>query len=237
MSRHPFVVEPYTEECRTIYEEREHVVVGVSPGNSYFGVDLLAELLAWLCQEFRQVDVVVPDSGLVHTYLALGYPGQKAAKKARAETNVLFNRVVRGWEKSGGPRAGDGVHRMSELETGIAYQRLLRRCGQALADDPKLRATALRMCRDSLRARRPEFEPTLEQVECSMQYLLAELPFFLCSADIFEVSSSLCFYHQVVPLADDIFAKRTGLRASYRQGYAVIHPKDFPEHHESRSRV
>lgn len=230
-----FVVEPYSPNCKAIYEQREHVVVGVSPGNSYFGVQLLGDLLGWLVTEFRHVDVVVPDSGLVYTYQALGYPAEKAAKKAHAETNVLRNRVLRGWESSGGPRAGDGVHRMSELSSRARYQELLCHVEDVLARDGAARDAGLQMSREALVARQRDREPSGDEVELAMRYLAAELPFFLASPEIFDVPSSVCFYHQTIPLAADMFAGRSSLRPSPRQAYAVIRPNTSSTSDRKRS--
>ncbi|WP_217143230.1 tRNA-dependent cyclodipeptide synthase [Streptomyces sp. AC627_RSS907] len=230
-----FVVEPYSENCQAVYGKREHVVVGVSPGNSYFRVGLLTDLLGWLCAEFKQVDVVIPDSALVHTYVALGYPAEKAAKKAHAETSVLRNRVLRAWEATGSPRGVDGVHRMSELSTRSCYQKLLASAEGMLTDDLRLRATALGMSREVLLARRPGYDPTPQQLEHALRYITAELPFFLGSAEIFGVPSSLCFYHQRIPLADDLFAGRSRLRAPEQQGYAVIRPEQHAEDRQKGS--
>ncbi|MDT0611829.1 tRNA-dependent cyclodipeptide synthase [Streptomyces lancefieldiae] len=232
---HSFVVEPYSENCRAVYGRREHVVVGVSPGNSYFRVGLLADLLGWLRAEFKQIDVVIPDSALVHTYVALGYPAEKASKKAHAETSVLRNRVLRAWEMSGNPRDVDGVHRMSELSSHSCYQKLLASAEGILTGDPRLRETALGMSREVLLARRPGCDPTCHQLEHALRYITAELPFFLGSAEIFGVPSSLCFYHQRIPLANDLFAGRSGLRAPERQGYAVIRPRHHAENRQKGS--
>ncbi|MDQ0777556.1 cyclo(L-tyrosyl-L-tyrosyl) synthase [Streptomyces aurantiacus] len=223
-----FTLEPYSENCRYVCGKREHVVFGVSPGNSYFRVSRLADLLRWLCEEFRRVDVVIPDSALHHTYLALGHSPERAAKKVRSETNVLRNRVLRGWELSGCPRDGNGLFLMSALAPRPSYQRLLAHVRSTLREDQDLRATAIRMTREALIARGLTGEPTAEQLERGLQYLVAELPFFIGSADIFEVPSSVCFYHRPIPLADVIFDHRSLLCPSPRQGYALISPTEPP---------
>jgi cyclo(L-tyrosyl-L-tyrosyl) synthase len=222
--RGSFAVEPFTEESRRIWERRRHVVLGVSPGNSYFNLDRLAELLGWLGEEFDQVDVVIPDSALAHTYHALGYDPQRAAKKARGEINVLRNRVARAWQSTGGPRAVDGLHRMSELESGAVYREKLAECEQALKEDDALWQTCAEMSREVLSARGCEEPFTTDQVERAMRYLTAELPFFLASSDIFGVPSSLNFYHRTIPLAELVFSGKSQLQASSRQGYAIIRP-------------
>lgn len=219
-----FLVEPFTDNCRAVYQKKEHVVFGVSPGNSYFRVPLLTDLLGWLCDEFTRVDVVIPDSGLVHTYLAMGYDRERAARKARGEINVLRNRVTRAWDAQGGPRPGDGLHMLSDLADNAVYQRLLAHCEQLVAEEGHLRDTVLAMSRDVLAPRLPGQDPGPEQIERGARYLLEELPFFLASVDIFDMSSSLCFYHQRLPLADLIFTGGSALRAAPHQGHAIVRP-------------
>ncbi len=216
-----FDVEPLTDTCRSVFEERRHVVVGVSPANSYFNVGLLTELLGWLRAEFAQIDVVVPDSALEHTYGALGYAPDRAAKKAHVETSTLRNRVVRAWRELGGPREAERLHLMSELTANPAYRRTLARCEQALADDGRLRETCATMSRDVL-TRGQAGQPSPERVTRAVRYLLAELPFFLDSAEIFEVESSVNFYHHRLPLADLLFSGNCVLTRSPRQAYAII---------------
>lgn len=219
-----FSVEPFTEASSAIWEQREHVVLGVSPGNSYFNVARLTDLLGWLSHEVTRIDVVIPDSALEHTYLALGYEPRQAQKKARGEINVLYNRVTRAWESRGGPRATDGLHRMSDLVSHEAYRRTLVECEQALQDDRALWETCAEMSKEVLTGHRYDGPFTTERIELAMRYLIAELPFFLASADIFDAPSSLNFYHRQLPLAEFIFAGKSQLQASPRQGYATIRP-------------
>ena len=222
--RGAFTVAPFTESSRRIWEQRHHVVLGVSPGNSYFQVGRLADLLGWLCAEFDQVDVVIPDSALAHTYRALGYDQQRAEKKARGEINVLRNRVGRAWKGVGGPRAADGLHRMSELASDAVYRERLAECEQALEEDDALWRTCAEMSREVLAARGHDGPVTDDQIDEAMRYLTAELPFFLASSDLFDVPSSLNFYHRQIPLAELVFSGKSVLRPTSRQGYAVIRP-------------
>lgn len=219
-----FTVEPFDAASGLIQQEREHVVCGISPGNSYFRPARLSDLLGWLCEEFARVDVVIPDSALVHTYQALGYDPQRAAKKARSEINVLCNRVARAWESSGGPRAVDGLHRMSELASGTVYREKLAECEQALHEDGLLWQTCAEMSREVLAARGHEGPLTTDRIERAMRYLTAELPFFLASSDIFDVPTSLNFYHRPLPLAELIFSGKCLVQPSPRQAYATIRP-------------
>lgn len=221
---HGFLVEPLTAGCRRVWDSRRHVVLGVSPGNSYFNVDRLRVVIQWLKDEFEQIDVIVPDQALHHTFLALGYEQEKAAKKSRAETNVLRNRVLRAWDDVGGPRRQDGLHRMSEIADDPTYVAALERCSRAVDADPVLRVTCEDMTRTVLAAKGLQDEPDATQIAEARKYLLAELPFFVSSGRLFDVESSLNFYHLPIPLANVIFAGGSALKADYGQGYATIRP-------------
>lgn len=220
----PFIVEPFTDASYAIWEQREHVVCGVSPGNSYFQVARLTDLLGWLASEFKRVDVIVPDSALHHTYLALGYDSRRAARKVRDETNVLYNRVSRAWKTHGGPRESDGLNRMSDLVSNDVYRERLAEVKWALHDDRVLREGCREMSEEVLVAQGYDGPLETGRVEQAMQYLLSELPFFLASADIFGAPSSLNFYHRRLALAELIFSGKSTLAPSPRQGYATVYP-------------
>ncbi|MGW7536676.1 tRNA-dependent cyclodipeptide synthase [Amycolatopsis sp. NPDC054798] len=219
-----FSVEPLTTSCSEVWESRRHAVFGVSPGNSYFNVERIRLTLDWLQTEFKQIDVIIPDSALQHTYTALGYDETKAAKKARSETNVLRNRVIRAWDDLGGPRATDGLHRMSELSENPTYTETLAHCAHLTATDPALSTASTEMTKEVLAAKGLANTPTPAQIAEAKNYLIAELPFFVSSCRIFEVDASLNFYHQPLPLANVIFSDTSALKPDPGQGYATIRP-------------
>lgn len=224
--RPAFTAEPFGQDGRTVLELGHHAVLGLSPGNRYFSVPVLTGLLEWLGERFARIDVVVPDSALEHTYRALGYESRRAAKKARGETNVLRNRAARAWQALGGPRGADGLHRMSDLASGDVYRERRAECERALADDPVLYETCAEMSREVLAARGGAGPPTGQALQTAMRYLVAELPFFLASADIFGAPSSLNFYHRRLPLAELVFSGGSVLKAPPWQGYATVRPQE-----------
>ncbi|WP_072806820.1 tRNA-dependent cyclodipeptide synthase [Rhodococcoides yunnanense] len=217
-----FSVQPLTPECESVWESRQHAVFGVSPGNSYFNVRRIAQILGWLRSEFRQIDVVIPDNSLHYTFRALGYDAQKAAKKARAETNVLKNRVHRAWQEIGGPRANDGLHGISQLSTNATYLNSVGHCAREISLDPVLREASETMTKEILASKGLAGRPSDEQISLAEKYLIAELPFFISSSKIFDVGPSLNFYHQPLPLANAIFSGKTSLKPDRGQGYATI---------------
>jgi tRNA-dependent cyclodipeptide synthase len=219
-----FFVKPLTENCDRVFREADHLVVGVSPGNRYFSVSLLSSLFGWAVEHFRRVDVILPDTDLVHNYLALGYPEDQAVKKTCAEIRTVRSRVKRAWDDSGAPTTRRHTHLLSELTNNRVYQDLRGLVEARLRTDGRFREASLRTVLGFLRKHLSGAKPTPGQVEHAERYLIAELPFLLGSARIFWMPSSLNFYHRKIPLAELLYMPGSPLRAPRQQGYAVIHP-------------
>ncbi|UNZ21274.1 tRNA-dependent cyclodipeptide synthase [Streptomyces sp. 891-h] len=220
-----FSVAPLTDNCRRVYEQGRHLVIGISHGNSYFSVSLLTRMLRWSRSKFDRIDVVVPDDAFRENLSVLGYSPEYAERKSRQESNAIRNRVVRAAAAADVPVSAEmRVHLLSGLLDNPVYRALRRDAEEALHADVELLESCLHMSRRALWSSLRGKTPTEEQVRSGARYPLAELPFFLGSADIFQVPSSLCFYHKPIPLADALFRKRTSLAPSMRQGYAIIQP-------------
>jgi len=223
-NKYDFEVFPMTAHCRRVYASGDHIVVGVSLGNSHFRAGMLTEMFRWMKGRFARVDVVIPDTAFQENLRVLGRSEGEAERKARQETNTARNRVVRAWNAAELPApAARHVHLLSDLAETGAYRVLREHVEEAMDEDPVLR----RACREMSRlVLEPHLDgaPTDDQIRGGVRYLLAELPFFVGSAEIFEVPSSLCFYHRPVPVAELIFTGRTALRRSPMQGYATIRP-------------
>ncbi|WKX68706.1 tRNA-dependent cyclodipeptide synthase [Streptomyces sp. XD-27] len=229
-----FSVSPITDNCRRVCEEGRHIVVGISHGNSYFSVKLLRSLLRWSHARFHRVDVIIPDAALRENLLVLGRSPEYAERKSRQETNAVRNRVARALDTARIPATGaTHVHLLSELMGDPVYRTLRERAEAALHRDGEIRRACLRMSRLALAKYLDGAAPTEDQVRAGTRYPLAELPFFLGSAELFGVPSSLCFYHKPIPLADILFSRNTDLAPSPRQGYAVIRPAHHPARPDS----
>jgi cyclo(L-tyrosyl-L-tyrosyl) synthase len=228
----PFTVEPLTENCREILAQGDHVLIGISPGNSYFSEARITELLRWASATFRRIDVVIPDSAEVQTWRALGYADDEARRRARSKAARVRNRAARAWALVGGPAPGSGVRLLSEIATLPRYQELLRKSEEAAARDGELRSSYLRLGGQALRAYRHGAEPTPAQAEIAMGYLIAETPLLLDTPGLLNVPSSLAVYHHRLEFLDLIFQGRSTLRPNERQGFLLAYPT--AERHKAR---
>lgn len=219
---------PHTPNCRRLLSGADHLLIGVSPGNSYYGIPTLARMLRWAHATFQRVDVIVPDRSLPANYRARGYPEQVARKKARTEISGVRRRLRRAFECSGVPEPEQRTHLLSELAQSPEYRALHQRVRDALASDERTR----RVCREvtakavtvpadgqqPVQGEPPQGDPT----GLALEYLIDELPFFIDTPSILGVPASLASYHVPVPFADLLYTEDGPLRAAADQGLVLL---------------
>ncbi|MGV9264562.1 tRNA-dependent cyclodipeptide synthase [Kitasatospora sp. NPDC003701] len=215
---------PFSGGCREIWRRGEHLLIGVSPGNSYFSHRRIAELVGWGLEFFERIDIVQADLHVEAQYETFGYTPEHAQRRAAKEIKATARRIARGVEEAGGP---DGVrtHALSAFTGHPAYRRLHRQVVDALDADREFRAAAEAMARGFLAARLDEgLAPNEPQLAAGLRYIAAELPFFLDTPALLGVPSSVSCYHLQLPLTPVLFGREEGLRAAPGQAYAVVRP-------------
>ncbi|KJK60119.1 hypothetical protein UK12_00925 [Saccharothrix sp. ST-888] len=223
-----FEARPFSDRCRAVWDRGDHLLIGVSPGNSYFSHRRITELLLWSRQSFDAVDIVYADLHVDAQFTVCGYPAEHALRRADKEVKATRRRVRRGVEESG--RSGVGIHALSEFGTAPAYLRLRRAVQDALETDQLLRDAAESMARSFLAARLPgDGAPSSAQLAAGVAYITAELPFFLDTPSLLGVPSSVSCYHAELPLTPVLFGRDEGLRAVAGQAYAVVRPHLGPQ--------
>ncbi len=220
-----FTVQPFTRSCHHIWDEGDHVLIGVSPGNSYFSAGRITELVRWASARFSRIDLIYADLHVAELFSALGYEEEHAARRASKELKAVRRRIVRGVEEADLPGTLVGVHGLSEFATNPVYDLLHRRVRHFLATDPHVRAGCERMAGHFLATKVGGPTATAEQLAACLDYIAAELPFFLDTPGILGVPSSVSCYHAQIPLTELLYAKGGGLRASRNQAYAVVRPE------------
>ncbi|MFI8516630.1 tRNA-dependent cyclodipeptide synthase [Streptomyces sp. NPDC085481] len=218
-------LQPYTDHCRVIADEGAHVVIGVSPGNSYFTAQRLRELARWGLDHFERVDFVYTDLHVSDMYEALGYGADEARRKAVKNLRGVRAKVgaaVAEADPDGLRLRGRGMSEFGEVP---AYQELHRQVLAAVAGDPVVRGTCDALAGIFLAGKLTSGqEVTDRQREVCREYICAEVPLFLDTPAILGVPSSLNVYHQALPLADLLYARGSGLRASRNQGHGILTP-------------
>ncbi|GHB49781.1 cyclo(L-tyrosyl-L-tyrosyl) synthase [Streptomyces xanthochromogenes] len=220
-----FTVQPFTRSCHHIWDEGDHVLIGVSPGNSYFSAGRITELVRWASARFSRIDIVYADLHVADLFSALGYERDHAARRASKELKAVRRRILRGIEDADPQGTPVDVHGLSEFAGNPVYELLHRRVRHFLSTDPHFRAGCEHMAAHFLATKVGEPAVSAEQLSACLDYIVAELPFFLDTPGILGVPSSVSCYHAPIPLTELLYAKGGGLRASRNQAYAVVRPE------------
>ncbi|MEV0095395.1 tRNA-dependent cyclodipeptide synthase [Streptomyces sp. NPDC050738] len=222
-----FTTDCYTPHCEVILADRDHAVIGVSPGNSYFSAQRVNDLALWGIEHFDRVDFVYTDLHVAEMYEALGYGAEDARRKAVKNLRGVRAKVtaaVRDLDPGGGRLRGQP---MSALTDNPAYRRIHQHIQTLLTADPDFRATCDALVDSFLRSKVLNGEAaTPLQREVCRRYVCAEAPLFLDTPAILGVPSSLNCYHQLLPMAELLYSRGSGLRASRNQGHAVVTPAE-----------
>ncbi|MFG2753094.1 tRNA-dependent cyclodipeptide synthase [Streptomyces xanthophaeus] len=221
-----FEVLPFTRTCRHIWEDGDHVLIGVSPGNSYFSSERITSLAQWATTRFAQVDFVYADLHVDRMFAAFGYTREHAEKRATKEIKAVRRRILKGVEESDSSHAEIRVRALSEFQENPVYQLLHRRVLHFLETDDVFRKGCEEMALHFVGSKLPEGESiTAAQLQVCFDYMAAELPFFVDTPSILDVPSSVAAYHVKMPMTDVLFARGGGLRATRNQAYAVVRPE------------
>ncbi|WP_327358700.1 tRNA-dependent cyclodipeptide synthase [Streptomyces sp. NBC_01304] len=220
-----FHIAPYTPHCQVICDDGDHVVIGVSPGNSYFSAQRINDLANWGLSLFDQVDFVYTDLHVAEMYEASGYTAEDARRKfvknlrgVRAKVNNAVDALD--------PRGSRlRAHPMSEFTENSAYREIHDHLQNRLATDPEFRATCDALVNTFLSDKVLDGRAATEQQRAvCLEYVCAEAPLFLDTPAILGVPSSLNCYHQLLPMAELLYSRGSGLRASRNQGHAIVTP-------------
>ncbi|GGM60882.1 cyclo(L-tyrosyl-L-tyrosyl) synthase [Longimycelium tulufanense] len=225
ITREGFRIRPYTPHCHVIYADRDHAVIGVSPGNSYFSARRIHDLARWGLAHFDRVDFIYTDVRVADMYQALGYTEIDARRKAAKNLRGVRAKVTRTVVEVDPRRRRVFAHPISAFESNQAYLALRGDLIRRLEVDEKFRVVCETLVERFLSTKLLEGKaPTTHQKRVCLDYICAEAPLFLDTPAILGVPSSLNCYHQLLPMAELLYARGSGLRASRNQGHAIVTP-------------
>ncbi|WP_433272115.1 tRNA-dependent cyclodipeptide synthase [Actinosynnema sp. CS-041913] len=214
---------PLTEQCAGPLSRAEHVCLGISPFNSHFTIERIADLARWASAGFHRFHFFVPDGPSAFTLEALGYDPGRAARKAQRQGNYTRNKILRALEQVRAPNPDELILDSSALDGNRAYLRLLSQAHQRFAADPEFARQCLGATGWVLDRRLPEGEsPTGDQLRSAVRYFLAELPMFVSTVEVAGVGSSVFAYHQRVPFLAHLYGGELSWRPHPEQGFVVL---------------
>ncbi|MEU3479457.1 tRNA-dependent cyclodipeptide synthase [Streptomyces sp. NPDC033753] len=220
-----FDVQPYTPHCQVIHAAGDHALIGISPGNSYFSAQRVLDLGHWGSENFREVDILYTDLYVAEMYEAFGYDpidAQRKAVKNLRGVRAKVNNAAAALDPGGGRIR---ARALSEFTDNEEYRRIHARILRLLDSDDEFRRVCEGLAAYFL-STKSDGPGTQRQRTVCLNYICAEAPLFLDTPAIFGVPSSLNCYHQLLPMAELLYSRGAGLRASRNQGHAIITPAE-----------
>jgi len=173
-------------------------IIGMSPGNSYFKDEEIGFLLKTIVDKFGKVAILIADIPAISTYVALGYPENRARRdKAIPRGNALKNRVRKSMFKLGySEKEIKIIEWESEVEKNQNYKISFEKI-QKLYNESKLfkkdaDETTLSVLKNSKR----NFSDINKSVETAVHYILSELAFLEFSKDFLKTKKIVYVYHK-----------------------------------------
>lgn len=218
-----FAARPLCDECNGAFERREHVMIGISPFNSYFSESRICALVCWAQQTFDEMHLFVPDDWSVYTLRALGYSEARAIKKAARQASYLHNKIRRALGKVGfdGDRATDLVLTAESVAQLSTYRKRFNEYLTLYDADGEFREA----CRSGSKWVLSEMTGehlSAQSLDLAAQYLLAEMPLMLDTPGVLKQKSSVFGYHKYTDFIEGLYRGRFPLYRSPRQGFVVI---------------
>jgi cyclo(L-tyrosyl-L-tyrosyl) synthase len=99
------------------------LIIGMSPGNSYFKQNNINKLLDYATSMFENIEIFIPDIPAVATYIALGYPENIARReKAIPQGNTFRNRIRKYLNNKTTTKVSIFDWKKENIEENIKYQ-------------------------------------------------------------------------------------------------------------------
>lgn len=197
--------------------------LGISPFNSYFKRARIAELTRWAAEEFSEVQFHLPDTPSEYTLRAMGFPEDKARRRAHENGLKMRNRIRDAVNSTGLDGPYERILDWRFLSTNPAFLDLHKRTRYLFDTDPPFRALCLDTTREVLRHRLPDgIEPDQHQCEIAVEYFLADIPLLIDTPAIAGTPSSLYAYHRTIPFIEALHNRELPLHPHPTQGYLIV---------------
>jgi cyclo(L-tyrosyl-L-tyrosyl) synthase len=217
-----------TNKKETFVYKNTMAVIGVSPFNSYFSTERIENLYSWVCRNFSQVRLYIPDLPTSFTLRALGYEPSKAEKKARRQCNYLKNKIKRALSQLdlNDDKVESLIIDQSYLDNNHSYLNYYQQLYRLFEKDKAFREGCLNSSKWVLCNQIDDKSNlTEDMLVMGAHYFMAELPMFLFAADILQHTPSVFCYHQCPEFLRDIYRGDYDDLLSKLDGYEQYYPE------------
>jgi len=184
----------------------EIALIWMSAGNSYFNEETIGKLLKFADKRFSKIIVLSPDKPAEHTFKALGYPENKARRKAKLNANLLINRAKRELEKIKNKDKFLFVDWESNVAKNLEYKTRYKEIIALYKANATFRQDARETTKKIIEEKASEILDIEKSIDESVLYLLEEISFVLSCPAIYRVSKVTYLYHQQWKIYENFIA-------------------------------
>lgn len=200
-----------SSKTEDLFYDKNHVLLGISPFNSYFSEENISDWIQWAQKTFNSFHIFVPDTLPIYTFLALGYSETKAIQKAKRQTAYLKNKIYRALEKN--TISEDIIKKiiidMDFLENNKSYQEIKEKYHHIYHNNIEFKKEC-DLSTGWVINGQPIKNEELFNENIAVEYILAEIPLFVDTSSILNVSSSLFVYHQTPQIIKYLYNNHMG---------------------------
>ncbi|GAA2693226.1 hypothetical protein GCM10009864_79980 [Streptomyces lunalinharesii] len=180
-------------------------------------------LVDWACTHFKTVDVVVPGYEAAHTLTAAGVKVPEAVHRTRRALSRLRVPARRALSRAGYRHSEQHVHTWTQLANRAPYTASRMRAETAYRDGSALRRAVRHTARSAIQHAAGGQEPTEQQIDQAVDYVLAELPLVTDAPVVFNTKTSVFVYHRRIDIIEPLLSgEASSLRPADGQGCAVV---------------
>lgn len=172
----------------------------MSPGNSYFKDAEVTHLLKETIARYGETAILVADIPAISTYLAYGYPENRARNKAIPKGNNLKNRTQRIAEELGISDKVRIIDWENEIENNPLYHPYYEAIQSLYNSNQAFQETADSTTQQVLELSSHEIPDIEKATKIAVHYLLSELAFLEFASEFLDKEQIVYVYHRNWPI-------------------------------------
>lgn len=218
------IATPVSKRCKEVFGSGIHSLIGISPFNSYFSVEQICMLAKWGSKYFESFHFFIPDYPTRFTLKALGYSPEKAAHKARRQTNYLRNKITRAMSELGKSKqeAIDLIIDWDKLGDNPVYYKKLVEVEKLFDENREFREGCLTVSKWVLENNTQHDDLGPSDLELAVRYFLHELPLIGSSTEVLNKEKSVFSYHNIPGFLKNLFSERSMDIINPNQGLVIV---------------
>lgn len=178
------------ENSQTIFDQKEHALIGISPSNSYYSLENIDKIASWILeQNFKDFHFFLADQMSIFNFLALGYPENKAKQENKKKDNQLFNKIEKVFQKYNISK--NHLLTFSSLLQNTFYQKNYEQYKKEAIEDVTFNEITHQLFEQLFFTQNKSINS-----KYLFEYLYCEIPLLLNTPQILQKKSSICIYHQ-----------------------------------------